>query len=79
MVRYYRLYANAHGGKVRKASPVPLIEEEPTPVPAKGWAKMIRKVYAVDLLRCPRCGGRRKVIACLCSGYRVLDTDPRRG
>ena len=77
MVRYYGLYANAHRGKVRKADRVPvaleMIEEELPPIPAKGWAalirkphrglrsaEMIRKVYEVDPLRCPRCGGRMR-------------------
>jgi transposase len=30
-----------------------------------GWAEMIRKVYEVDPLVCPRCGGRMKVVAFL--------------
>ncbi len=51
-VRYYGLYANAHQGKVRKASlgafPLWMAEEEIRPIPAKGWAEMIRKVYKVD-------------------------------
>jgi len=68
-VRYYSLYANAHRGKVRKASlaPLPLriVEEELKPVPSKGWAAMIRKVYEVDPMLCPRCGGRMKVVAFL--------------
>jgi hypothetical protein len=57
MVRYYGLYANAHRGKARKADRVPvllgMIEEEPRPVPSKGWAEMIRKIYEVDPLVCP--------------------------
>jgi hypothetical protein len=68
MVRYYGLYANAHRGKVRKASlaPSPLrIVEEPRRLPAKGWAAMIRKVYEVDPLICPKCGGRMKVVSIL--------------
>ena len=44
MVRYYGLYANAHRGKVRKASRVPvalgMIEEELPRVPSKGWAEL---------------------------------------
>jgi thiol-disulfide isomerase/thioredoxin len=76
MVRYYGLYANAHRGKVRKASRVPvalgMIEEEPPRVPSKGWAEMIRKVYEVDPLICPRCGGRMKVVAFL-TEYAVVD------
>jgi hypothetical protein len=27
------------------------------------WARLIRQVYEVDLLFCPRCGGARRVIA----------------
>ena len=70
------LYANAHRGKVRKADRVPvllgMIEEEPKPVPSKGWAKMIRKVYEVDPLVCPKCGGRMKIVAFL-TEYAVVD------
>ena len=47
MVRYYGLYANAHRGKVKKASlaafPLRIIEEELRRIPSKGWAAMIRK------------------------------------
>jgi hypothetical protein len=69
MVRYYGLYANAHRGKVRKASlassPLRIVEEELRRLPAKGWAEMIRKVYEVDPMTCPKCGGRMKVVAFL--------------
>jgi hypothetical protein len=57
-VRYYGLYANAHRGKVRKSAAVPLalrmVEDEQKPFPSKGWAAMIRKVYEVDTMICPR-------------------------
>jgi len=49
-----------------------MIEEEPRPVPSKGWAEMIRKIYEVDPLRCPRCGGMMKVVAFL-TEYAVVD------
>ena len=56
-VRYYGLYANAHRGKVKKASlrpfPLRIGEDELRPIPAKGWAEMIRKVYEVDPMVCP--------------------------
>ena len=46
MVRYYGLYANAHRGKVRKSAAFPpalrMVEDEPKPFPAKGWAEMVR-------------------------------------
>jgi ribosomal protein S27E len=67
MVRYYGLYANAHRGKVRKAARVPallgMVEEEPRPVPSKGWAEMIRKVYEVDPMACPKCGSLAVLMA----------------
>jgi hypothetical protein len=75
-VRYYGLYANAHRGKVKKTSlgflALRMAEEEPKPVPAKGWAEMIRKVYEVDPMVCPRCGGTMKIIAFL-TEFSVVD------
>ena len=75
-VRYYGLYANAHRGKVRKASlsafPLRIVEEDLRRIPSKGWAEMIRKVYEVDPMLCPRCGGAMKVIAFL-TEHAVVD------
>jgi transposase len=47
-------------------------EEELKPVPSKGWAAMIRKVYEVDPMRCPKCGGSMKVVA-LITDYAAVD------
>jgi len=67
MIRYYGLYSNAHRGKMRKAasgfSHPPIIEDEPNYVPSQGWAEMIRKVYEVDPLLCPTCGGQMRTIS----------------
>jgi hypothetical protein len=75
-VRYYGLYANAHRGKVKKASLGPLafrmVEDNLRRIPSNGWAEMIRKVYEVDPLVCPQCGGRMKVIAFI-TDYAVVD------
>jgi hypothetical protein len=88
-VRYYGLYANAHRGKVRKASPTAfplrIVEEELRRLPSKGWAAlirkphiglrsaaMIRKVYEVDPMVCPKCGGAMKVVAFL-TEHAVVD------
>jgi len=38
---------------------MPIIEDTEQHVPSKGWAEMIRKVYEVDPLLCPQCGGDR--------------------
>jgi hypothetical protein len=67
MIRYYGLYSNAHRGKMQKAGAdpfyPPIIEDDPTYVPAKGWAEMIRKVYEVDPLCCPSCGRQMRIIS----------------
>jgi len=66
MIRYYGLYSNAHRGKMRKVAFVlspPIIEDETPFVPSRGWAEMIKKVYQVDPLICPQCGGRMRIIS----------------
>jgi len=40
-----------------------MVEEEPKHIPSKGWAAMMRKVYEVDPMVCPKCCGRMKVDA----------------
>jgi hypothetical protein len=58
-----------------------MIEEEPRPVPSKGWAalirkphrglrsaEMIRKVYEVDPLVCPRCGSLAVLMTFMSAG-----------
>jgi transposase len=62
-----------------------MLEEESPRVSSKGWAalapkrrigqrsaEMIRKVYEVDPMICPRCGGRMRVVAFL-TEYAVID------
>jgi len=76
MVRYYGPDANAHRGRVRKAGISPfalrMAEEEEKRIPAKGWAAMIRKVYEVNPMICPKCGGAMKVIAFI-TDYQAVD------
>jgi hypothetical protein len=75
-VRYYGLYANAHRGKVRKAGLSPfalrIAKEQENRIPSKGWAEMIRKVYEVDPMLCPQCGGTLKVVAFI-TDYAAVD------
>jgi hypothetical protein len=75
-VRYYGLYANAHRGKVRKSEEaggkLVIIEEECPRIPRRGWAEMIRKVYEVNPLICPKCQGQMRIIAFL-TDYFVVD------
>jgi hypothetical protein len=75
-IRYFGLYPNAHRGKVRKAEeeqPHLLIIQEACPrIPCRGWAEIRRKVYEIDPLLCPQCGGTMKVIAFL-TDFSVVD------
>ena len=76
LVRYYGAYSNAARGKRRKAEataePSASSGEAPvgetTPERAdraalrRRWADLIRRVYEVDPLVCPRCGGEMRVV-----------------
>ena len=76
MVRYYGLYSNAHRGKMHKnqekVNPFLIIEQEEPFAPSKGWAEMIRKVYEVDPLLCPSCGGKMSIISFI-EDHKVID------
>ena len=49
-----------------------MTEKEVRRRPRKGWAEMIRKVYEVDTLICPRCQEQMKIIAFV-TDYTVVD------
>lgn len=62
-------------GGVDEAGVSPLtlrMVEEVKPVPSKGWAVMIRKVYEVDPMVCPKCGGTMKAVAFI-TDYAAVD------
>jgi hypothetical protein len=47
----------------RDAWPSP---DEPTSRPRRlAWSELLRRVFAVDVLACPRCGGRMRVLAAI--------------
>lgn len=67
MVRYYGRYSSRTRGAERERPEI----EEPDAESARqarqaakaAWAKLIRKVYEVDPLECPKCGAQMRVIA----------------
>jgi len=75
LVRYYGAYSNAARGKRRKteaqlgAHASSGTSEEAVPTPPeraalrRRWANLIRRVYEVDPLVCPRCGGEMHVVS----------------
>jgi hypothetical protein len=75
-VRYFGLYSNAHRGKVRKRqlekNPFIIVEDECPRIPRRGWAEMIRKVFEVDPLTCPKCQTEMRIIAFI-TDYAVVD------
>jgi hypothetical protein len=74
LVRYYGFYSNVARAKRKKAAPAEpsasgeALKTETTPERAdraalrRRWAEMIRRVYEVDPLVCPRCGGEMRVV-----------------
>jgi hypothetical protein len=42
------------------------------------WAELLKRVFAIDVLECPSCGGRRELIALISDGplvRKILETD----
>ena len=65
-VRYYGQYSNATRGRLKKEEGQPeyhIIEDESIGGLNKSWARLIQKIYEVDPLVCPRCGGKMRIIA----------------
>jgi hypothetical protein len=75
LVRYYGAYSSAARGKRKKAAaPADPSSKDEAPDNAvlpdgphraalrRRWAELIRRVYEVDPLVCPRCGGQMRVI-----------------
>jgi len=75
-IRYYGIYANAHRGKKKKVgvdfSSQPIIEDEVSFTPSRGWAEMIKKVYEIDPLVCPKCGGTMRIVSFI-KDHKVID------
>ena len=77
MSRYYGRYSNASRGKRRLersratvSNPCPALDsEENSPAESfsqqrrRSWARLLRKIYEVDPLKCPKCGSRLQIIA----------------
>ena len=70
LIRYYGWYSNKARGMRRKAEAAvsaAAAQTEPSSPPAsrcsRTWAMLIKRVYEVDPLACPQCGGVMKVVA----------------
>jgi len=69
MIRYYGYYSNVKRGKLKKKIQIAaecLSAKEPilsSKEYRRRWAELIKKVYEVDPLICPKCGGKMSIIA----------------
>ena len=68
MVMYYGWYSNRSRGERKKAQVAEGVVIENTvdndrPAANRTWAMLIKRVYEVDPLQCPECGGEMKVVA----------------
>jgi hypothetical protein len=67
-IRYYGWYSNKKRG-MREDKKTVTVAEEPEPdTPFKRkcrttWAALIKCVYEVDPLKCPKCGGTMKIVS----------------
>ena len=68
LIRYYGWYSNKSRGMRKKMAAEASAQssaEEPTPASrsSQAWAMLIKRVYEVDPLSCPECGGQMKVVS----------------
>jgi len=67
MVRYNGYYSNVCRGRRKKEdadeSDFVIQDDKYTKGANKSWAHLIKKIYEVDPLICPKCGGNMRIIA----------------
>ena len=75
MVRYLGYYSNVCRGRRKKDSAIEsdfvLYNCEYNKGLNKSWAHLIKKIYEVDPLICPKCGGHMRIIAFI-EDYKVV-------
>ncbi|HNX51056.1 MAG TPA: transposase [Thermoanaerobaculaceae bacterium] len=87
VIRYYGAYSSVvRARRARQAAAPAGSGAAPAPPPAahepaslewraarRRWAQLIRRIYEVDPLVCPRCGGPMRIVACITES-RVIGT-----
>jgi hypothetical protein len=77
MVRHYGVYSNVVRGKVRKSDkgePIEVVEDKygMRRDYRKSWRKNIFRIYEVDPLMCPECGGNMHILLRLFAKRKIL-------
>ena len=60
LVYYYGIYSSSYRGKEKKENTDEVVEVEEVRATGKAsstWARLIRKIFEVDVLCCKKCGG----------------------
>jgi len=71
MTLYYGYYSNKKRGQRKKAENVKGVEviteasEDQSSLGSSHWARLIKKIYEVDPLECPKCKNEMRIIACI--------------
>ncbi|MHC4083537.1 MAG: IS91 family transposase [Planctomycetota bacterium] len=78
LVRYFGFYSNKSRGRRAQADRNHVVEihddHTPRPVARRRWAALIKRIWQVDPLTCPRCGGRMKIVSFISPAQRdVID------
>jgi hypothetical protein len=79
LVRYFGWYSNKTRGLRAKTTVTATGATDPGPTPAartarRRWAALIQRIWQVDPLTCPRCGGPMKIVSFINPGQRdVID------
>jgi len=73
LVTYHGVLAPAAAWRdlVVPGSPSPMRTSPRTPRQRLTWAELLKRVFAIDVLTCPHCGGPRKLIALINDGFVV--------
>jgi hypothetical protein len=56
---------------VRRAIACEMPDELPKPGPYRPWAALLKRTFHVDVLHCPNCQGRMRLLAVLTEGAEV--------
>ena len=73
-VRHLGYYSNVTRGRLKKEQDEPqyhIIEDDTPRSINRSWARLIQKIYEVDPLTCPKCGGEMRIIAFI-EDYKIV-------
>ena len=77
MIRYAGVFApNSHFReeiRPKQNDALPVETEQKSPGSGRGWAQLMKRVFDIDVLQCPRCNSRMQRIAFITEGQGIRD------